>query len=68
MGNGAFGHPFDFGYMPMDLDQPNLPFDWVSYRAIFLKRKALRLTYYQNDVFSDIQTQPYGEYPPRSLF
>ncbi|CAN9266679.1 unnamed protein product [Alternaria alternata] len=49
MGNGAFGHPFDFGYMPMDLDQPNLPFDW-------------------NDVFSDIQTQPYGEYPPRSLF
>jgi hypothetical protein len=66
MGNSAFGHPFDFGYMPMDLDQPNLPFDWVSLSCFFFKTS--RLTYYQNDVFSDIQTQPYGEYPPRSLF
>jgi hypothetical protein len=65
MGNGAFGHPFDFGYMPMDLDQPNLPFDWASSSGV---SGASGLTYYQNDVFSDMQTQPYGEYPPRSIF
>ncbi|KAI4629210.1 uncharacterized protein J4E87_003472 [Alternaria ethzedia] len=28
MGNSAFGHPFDFGFMPMDLDQYTLPLDW----------------------------------------
>lgn len=29
MGNSAFGHPFDFGFMPMDLDQYTVPLDWV---------------------------------------
>ncbi|KAI4950473.1 hypothetical protein J4E91_004356 [Alternaria rosae] len=28
MGNTAFGHPFDFGFMPMDLDQYTVPLDW----------------------------------------
>ncbi|KAI4666121.1 uncharacterized protein J4E78_003588 [Alternaria triticimaculans] len=28
MGDSAFGHPFDFGFMPMDLDQYTLPLDW----------------------------------------
>ncbi|KAI4658852.1 uncharacterized protein J4E79_006611 [Alternaria viburni] len=49
MGNSAFGHAFDFGFMPMDLDQYTLPLDWNSCafeyftnsRSLFGNQKAL---------------------------